>query len=131
MLPSTPDYNYSDFPGWKKFLEHVYTDWEEASKSAMKLGITDRRSYTANYKKDKKLPSNPNSKYGNFPGWKKFLDTEFYSTWQEASKAATKLGVRTFRQYRKRYHEDKKLHSHLSTFYEDYPGDTIFFSRTK
>lgn len=46
MLPSMPDYFYSDFPGWPKFLnKEFYPSWKEASEAAIRLGITSSHNY--------------------------------------------------------------------------------------
>jgi superfamily II DNA or RNA helicase len=55
------------------------------------------------------------------------LEVEFYSTWQEASQAAQKLGVRSQANYRRSYKSDPRLPSAPEEFYSDYPGDATFY----
>ncbi len=137
-LPSNPRDTYKDFPGWPTFLgretmvrskDDIYPTWQEASKAAIRLGITrSGREYANVYKKDKRLPGNPNGAYPNFPGWLKFLGRsevftrDAYPNWKEASKAAIRLGIQTGREHHKRYREDNLLVSHPDTFYPDFPG---------
>ncbi len=90
-LPGSPDRKYKDFPGWPKFLGTVgivirksvfgrrgapmYTTWQQASKAAKKLRISNGKAYRRGaYKKDPKLPSAPFTRYPNFPGWPKFFE---------------------------------------------------------
>lgn len=51
----------------------------------------------------------------------------FYETWQEASEAAQKLGIKSKPEYRKRYKEDRKLPIAPESVYPDFPGARVFF----
>jgi hypothetical protein len=55
----------------------------------------------------------------------------FYETWQEASKATQKLGIRSKPEYRRRYKEDRRLPVAPETVYSDYPGTRVFFGGEK
>jgi superfamily II DNA or RNA helicase/uncharacterized SAM-binding protein YcdF (DUF218 family) len=132
-LPSGPNIVYQDFPGYTVFLggeaKDFYSTWQEASKAAIALGIKSLRDYKSNYKSDPKLPSNPNFVYQDFPGYIVFLGGEakdFYSTWQEASKAAIALGIKSLRDYQNNYKSDPKLPGNLDSVYQDFPGYTVF-----
>jgi len=54
----------------------------------------------------------------------KRIKRDLYSTWQEASVAARKLGIKTSIEYifRKRYKEDPKLPCNPHAVYSDFPG---------
>lgn len=54
----------------------------------------------------------------------------FYTTWQEASKAAIKLGFFAVKPYRKNYYRaDSKLPARPEHFYRNFPGWDTFFGR--
>lgn len=114
----------------KNVEKNFYPTWEEAGEAARRLGITSAKEYKALYKKDVRLPSNPDSTYPNFPGWLAFLDTEanFYSTWQEAGRAARKLNIFSASNYRKLYRQDPRLPSAPNQMYADFPGWKEFLS---
>jgi len=61
-----------------------------------------------------------------------FLNTErkIYATWQEASVAAQRLGIKTMDEYVLRFREDPRLYSTPQTFYKDFPGHRIFLGKT-
>jgi len=136
-LPSNPNRFYSDFPGWRVFFGKepyrksigLYNTWKEASKATIALDVKSKIEYKNNYKLDPKLPSNPDASYLDFPGWLVFLGgelKEYYSTWQEASKAAIALGVKGARDYMDNYKSDSKLPSTPNQFYSGFPGWTVF-----
>ena len=147
QLPSRPHKVYTDFPGWGVFLgtgkemragNGVYSTVAQASRAAKALGFSKESEYKLGYKKDPRLPSSPERKYENFPGWPKFLGTTgiitrksvfgrrgapMYTTWQQASKAAKKLGISNGKEYRRgAYKKDPKLSSSPFTKYPDFPG---------
>ena len=127
LLPSRPHVCYEDFPGWQKFLDSrndpkdFYPTIQEAAEVARKLGINGSEEYFRLYKSDPRLPCNPQAQYSDFSGWKKFLDTDRYSTWQESAKAAIALGISSVEDYRARYKEDKRLPSSPNKQYADFP----------
>ena len=53
-------------------------------------------------------------------------EQEFYLTWQEAGRAAQKLGIKTRREYRSRYAEDPRLCSMPDRHYADFPDFVTF-----
>jgi hypothetical protein len=119
-----------------KVLEHVerefYPTWEEAGQAAVKLGIRKKDDYAKAYRKDPKLPSAPQTHYPAFPNWPSFLGRQtrnLYPTWQEASRAAIKLGFKKSGDYQAGRHLDPRLPSTPRECYPDYPGDTVFFGR--
>ncbi len=134
-LPSHPDDCYQNFPGWTVFLggatKKFYSTWQEASVTAIRLGIKTSEEYKIRYSEDKSLPSNPNSTYQDFPLWTRFLDTAKYATWQEASVAAVKLGFKTSSEYRNGYKKDGKLPSDPHKFYKNFPTWFIFLDTAK
>lgn len=108
-----------------------YPTWQEASVAAQRLEIKTAHEYWKRYKEDTKLPSRIHA-YPDFPGWPVFLGGESknpYSTWQEASEASIKLGIKSQRDYHKRHKEDHRLPGNPRSWYADFPGDYIFFGR--
>lgn len=129
-LPSCPNVFYEDFPGWKEFLERsFYPTWQEASRSAIALKMKNVKDYMNRRKTDVRLPCDPNDFYENFPGWKDFLEKNFYPTWQEASSAAIKLGVNDSLDYRKKRKKDPRLYASPHKAYSDFPGWNKFLSK--
>ncbi|AZG34806.1 gamma-mobile-trio integrase GmtZ [Shewanella psychromarinicola] len=123
-LPADPLSQYKgdmkQFGGWYGFLgkkvPNFYNTFEEASKMAIKLGIKSRSEYLKHYRKDPKLPANPFRQYkGELKhscDWYSFLGNDapnYYSTIEDASKAAIKRGIKTRKEYLERYKEDPKL----------------------
>lgn len=118
----------------KVLRDGFYKTWEEASKAAIALGITQARDYKKKYKGDRRLPSGPNVVYENFPGWIVFLGGEAkqdpYPTWQEASVAAKRLGIRTSKMYWKMFSKDPKLPAKPQVYYSDFPSFPVFLRDT-
>ena len=54
--------------------------------------------------------------------------TGFYPTWQEGSRAAQQLRIKTPTEYWRRYKEDPRLPTHLKYLYPDFPGFTKFLT---
>lgn len=103
-----------------------YPTWEEASVAAIGLGIKSQLEYTREYRRDPKLPSQPNRIYSDFPGYNLFLGMK-YTTWQEAGAAAAKLGIKTISEYKGgAYKQDPKLPSSPHVYYPDFPRWPIF-----
>ena len=125
-LPSNPSEFYSR-KGWKSsnyFLgitkKEYYKSYNDAQIAVQELGIKKRIQYKdkKGYKRDSKLPSDPEEFYKNngWIDWDHFLGIEkisFYSTYEEAKKAVTKLGIKTRKEYRKEkaYKKNKRLPS--------------------
>jgi superfamily II DNA or RNA helicase len=133
-LPRAPE-NYKNFPNWFTFLgkeipPNKYLTWQEASKAAVKLGIRNFDEYMAKRELDPKLPASPHSFYLNFPGLVTFLE-KYYRTWEEAGKAALKVGITSGEDYKKRYQNDPKLVSSPDSYYEDFPGWHKFLGKEK
>lgn len=144
-LPAAPQRIYLDFPGWGKFLKtgrsakryakgrDLYPTWQEASVSAIDLGMKNKEQYQARYQEDLRLPQDPRHKYSNFPGWGVFLGKptkeEFYSTWQEASVSVVKLQLKTRDEYRDGYRKDPKLPGSPPDFYPNFPGWGVFLGK--
>ncbi len=129
-LPSAPSEFYPDFPGWRVFLDtEFYATWQEAGKAAKELGIGGAVQYEKEYKKDSRLPAVPRKIYPDFPGWKTFLDTGFYLTWQGASRAARRISITTSTEYKKKYKQDPRLPAYPAGSYHDFPGWRTFLGR--
>lgn len=104
-----------------------YSTWQEAATAAIKLGATKSRDYQKLYKQDPRLPFSPSYVYrSTWPGWDRFFGKDAYPTWQEASIAALKLGLKTRRDYLKGYVKDQRLVCNLYLTYKDFPGWNAF-----
>jgi superfamily II DNA or RNA helicase len=133
-LPGRPDFSYqkTGWPGWDVFLgiPIKYSTWQEASKAAVKLGITGFTSYKKKYKRDPKLPSAPKDYYKDFPGIAVFLGKERYPTWMEAAEAAKKFGLSSEIEYKKGYRKDPRLPQSPYHYYRgEFPGWVKFLDR--
>ncbi len=106
-----------------------YPTWKEAAEAACELGVGSKDEYAKLYLKDPRLPSSPRYTYRtDFPGWEIFLGkrtAERYETWQEASKAAIALGIKTPAEYKERYTEDTKLPADPPS-YKEWPRWPVF-----
>ena len=148
LLPSCPDRVYPDFPSWSVFLgtsrriihrdDAIYPTVDQASYATQSLGIRSILEYRRRYKEDDRLPSNPELRYKNFPGWDKFLvhtisrwKAHIYDTWQNASGAVIRLGIQSRRAYKSsEYKKDPKLPSNPEGRYLDFPGWDRFLGRS-
>ena len=123
-LPHSPRLKYSNVweerGKWKGFLNiiTIYETWQDASKAAIKLNIMSSKQYEDMYTQNVKLPKNPIYRYAEDwkknGGWDGFLNItriEKYPTWEEASKAAVKLGIKSSRDYKIKYFKDERLPS--------------------
>ena len=132
FLPTYPHEFYPNFPGYEVFLSAAkYPTWQEASEAAIALGIISEREYTKKHKLDTKLPGKLETYYKDFPGYNIFLNTGKYKTWQEASKAAIVLGVKTHAEYIEIYKIDPRLVRAPHMCYSDFPGYNVFFGKSK
>lgn len=127
-LPGNPANFYKDFPSWRVFLERYYRTWQEASRAAIALGIKNCVGYKEKYKLDPKLHNSPLAHYKDFPGWHVFLDM-YYQTWPEASRAAIALGIKGQLDYQHNHKKDCKLPFSPRSFYDDFPGWTVFLGK--
>ena len=80
---------------------------------------------------NKRLPRYPRDVYKNFPGFAKMLGSKRlvedpYPTWQEASEAAKRLGIRSSVQYIRKYKKDSRLYAAPLERYPDFPGWATF-----
>jgi superfamily II DNA or RNA helicase len=127
-LPSDPRKKYKNFPGWAKFFgkeaKNLYPTWQAAGRAAINLGISGQIEYNRRHDEDNRLPGNPYHMYKDFPGFPIFLRKrtgQFYPTWQEASKAAIRLGIRSGFHYSKLYKKDRRLRGNPRA-YPGFPG---------
>ncbi|MBU6321691.1 MAG: DEAD/DEAH box helicase family protein [Patescibacteria group bacterium] len=137
-LPSDPNRVYADFPGWEAFFgrtkKDFYPKWEEAGAAAVRLNIATAKAYHQLYRGDARLPAAPHKTYADFPGWTTFLsgrELRFYSTVEEASRAAQALGISDARDYLKKSRSDNKLPSNPNQVYADFPGWPAFLGRRR
>lgn len=140
QLPGNPAAKYgSDFPGWASFLgqeeRRIFSTWKEARGRLTPGKFTTRREYKDGYKEmDSRLPMHPDRLYNDFPGWDTYLGKRsgpVYETWQQASKAAQKLGLVSSTQYlHGGYKKDARLPSDPSQKYSDFPNWREFLGRS-
>ncbi|MEI6379001.1 MAG: integrase repeat-containing protein [Candidatus Falkowbacteria bacterium] len=142
-LPSSPNHYYKDdWPGWGVFLGRKKADWsyiaswQEAAAMVRPAGFKNQYQYCARYKDvSDRLPGRPDQFYDNWPGWKVFLGTDvksYYATWQEASDACEKLGIKSKAQYSARDKSwDPRLPNYPNIKYKDWPGSAVFFKQKK
>ncbi|QQR61237.1 DEAD/DEAH box helicase family protein [Candidatus Uhrbacteria bacterium] len=93
-----------------------YPTMKEAMEAVRRIrGIDSRPSYNLRYRKDPRLPSNPEKIYkSEWKGWTYFLtggEGWFYPTMKEAMEAVKRLGIKGQREYYERYREDPRLTS--------------------
>lgn len=133
-LPADPP-SYRGCPGWTVFLggesKDFYATWEQADRVCKRHKVQSVAEYWDLCDKDKRLPRYPHDIYENFPGFAKMLGTKRivedpYPTWQEASRAAKKLGVKSSAQYIRKYKQDIRLYAAPSKRYPDFPGWATF-----
>jgi len=134
-LPASPysQYSHAGWQNWKVFLgkekKDFYQTYADASQAAQRLGIKGKEEYFLNhkYKEDAHLPANPSVRYAGkgWEGWEKFLGKEkiekrdLYESYNEASQAVQKLGIKSYIEYKEKYHIDPRLPSNPSLTYAD------------
>ena len=129
-LPSQPDRTYHK-KGWVSWSDYfgttdttIYESYEEAKLAARALLIKSYTEYKERHAEDQRLPSSPQRKY-NKNGWNGFPEflgvdkVELYQTIEEAINAVAKLKIKTEKEYRIRYKEDKRLPNSPAKFYEN------------
>jgi len=111
-------YANKGWTSWDDFLgiEEKYPTYEEASAAARLLGFRSSTEYFSGYKQDPRLQINPYDLYANkgWMSWEDFLGTKKirYSTYEEASAAARRLGFSEGGEYLSGgYKKDPKLPS--------------------
>lgn len=105
---------------------NFYKTFEAARKSVKKLKITDYIDYSERRRLDARLPSNPSAYYkdewescgGGFTFFNR-SDSEIYPTWEMASAAAQKLGIKSVKEYSEKYIVDPKLRNRPAAYYSD------------
>lgn len=112
----------------------LYPTWQEASGAVKRLKIVSSVEYKRRRLEDPRLPAAPSDKYADFPGSMTFFGKKRpyhetkYATWQQAGRAAVKLGIRHMGDYRRKCSKDPKLPAHPERQYEDYPGVEKFLA---
>lgn len=133
-LPSNPNIKYSKV--WAKrdkfrgFLgTSLYPTWEMAAEASRRLGVKSSVDYVRKRELDPHLPYEPKEVY--FDVWSKngdwagFLNRpslrkpNLYPTWEEASEAVQRLGIKSEPQYKRRYKEDPRLPSNPNIHFKD------------
>lgn len=125
-LPASPDVFYAKkgfttFPEFTK-TKKCFANFPEFKATVQMLGIKCAAEYRARYKEHPELPSKPEETYKDL-GWSGWIDALgvkpklFYGTYEEASAAAIKLGIKTQAEYLRRYKEDPLLYSSPNKFY--------------
>ena len=113
-----------------------YLTCQEAERATRKLNIDKtniQRSYKEKYRLDPRLPSNPNTYYKDFPGWRVFVGekprTTPYRSWRKAGRQAVVLGATSVQRYAKVYREDPQLPGDPRHYYKDFPGWDVFLGK--
>ena len=131
LLPSDPEKKYRSmsWTNWYDFLgtkaPNIYPTYFEAKMAVQRLGIKSMKEYKNRRHEDKFLPGSPSECYRNM-GWKTSCDflnikkVEYYSTYQEAQKAAQSIGIKNRYHYhdKKEYKEDPRLPSTPDKLYK-------------
>ncbi|MBL7102871.1 MAG: DEAD/DEAH box helicase family protein [Bacteroidales bacterium] len=131
LLPSNPEKTFRNkgWTNWYNFLgtkaPNIYTTYQEAKMAVQRLNIQSMKEYKSRRSEDPRLPSSPSESYRN-KGWKTFYDLcnvkkpEYYTTYQEAQKAAQSLGIKNRHHYhdKKKYKKDPKLPSSPDKLYK-------------
>ncbi|PPA03539.1 hypothetical protein C4E44_13715 [Pseudomonas sp. MWU12-2312b] len=98
---------------WNEFfgVPELYGTLEEAAKAAQSLGIEGAVEYRKRRYEDPRLPHHPATYYRGFPGFPIFLGVGevSYTTYEEASEAAIRLGIVSRDYYVRRRKQDPKL----------------------
>lgn len=138
-LPPHPEILYAD--RWTNSYDFfgkikrstLYPTHLEAKIAAQILGIRRRDDYPVEYRKDERLPSNPDKFYktNGWDNWKTFLGTSYYGSYREASLAAQLLGVLSAGQYRIDHYKDKKLPPCPKNIYREWQGWNDFLGIPK
>ncbi len=132
-LPGDPRHFYHNWPGWLEFLgtnRSFYSTWQEASEAARQYRFKSSFDYQQRYRIDERLHSNPHLYYKDFPGWDIFLGLKIlYPTWQEASKAAVDLGIKSCTVYPRLRLKDPRLPGKPRNKYKNFPGWKKFLGR--
>jgi len=109
-----------------KEKKRFYKNFEAARKAVKRLKITNYEDYADKRHLDKRLPSSPTSYYKSewesCGGGKIFFDrpdSDIYPTWEEASAAAKKLGVKSAKEYHKKYTLDPRLRNRPEAYYPE------------
>lgn len=114
---------------WQRTKVSYYLKLDEASKAAQRLGVESIAEYRAHYSLDPRLPADPESIYDpHWAGWGHFLNVEgptrrkrsIYKSYEDASRAARRLGITTSIEYRNNYREDPKLPAHPEKRYKEF-----------
>jgi len=115
-LTSGPKYTYPNkWSDWSEFLETgFYSTLGKAKEAVQDLDPVPKSGpqYQQVYKQDDKLPSQPGQVYSDdWQGWRHFLGTDIYPTYQKAKNAVQDLEPvpNSSNEYFQRYKQDERL----------------------
>lgn len=109
-----------------------YETWQEASSAASRLGIKTKDQYHNRYLEDPKLPSNPQSYYKDFPGFRLFMGkTAYYTNIKDAMVSVKKLKIVSAKDYLRRRKEDPQLPSNPDKVYPEFENWHLFLKGEK
>ncbi|MCC7469977.1 MAG: DEAD/DEAH box helicase family protein [Bacteroidetes bacterium] len=81
----------------KVLKDGFYKTWQEASVSAIALGLKNYRTYKLGYKSDPRLPASPAGMYSDFPGYMIFFGAKAAPEgWMTAGQIAKLPGMKRF-----------------------------------
>ncbi|WP_447747714.1 gamma-mobile-trio integrase GmtZ [Pseudomonas nicosulfuronedens] len=130
-LPREPGKSYKkEWRGLRAFLgTALYETFDEAVEATRRLGISSRAMYLSRYHEDPLLPSHLAAYYGC--GWPEEFKRR-YETLAEASSAAKKLGISSWKDYSRRYHEDPMLPGRPEVYYrKNWEGVASFLGASR
>lgn len=105
--------------GSAKGLRTLLYSYNQAQGIVKDLNIRAKEVYTKRHKEDPRLPPHPELTYAKeWTNWQNFFGKRFYS-YAEASAKAQELGIKSQKEYSKRYKEDSKLPSAPNIQYQN------------
>jgi hypothetical protein len=127
-LPAAPNIYYkSDWNTWGHFFgrkeKKTYGSLFEAQQAIERLGIKSYSQYLNRYREDPLLPGDPRKQYKK--DWQDAYHffgksrNRFYVSYSQAQKVVQRMGIESRSDYKKRYREDKCLHSYPNKRYKE------------
>ena len=135
--PSDPAQIYKkEWEGWNIFLgkqKQQYLSYTELQQKVQDLDIKSQYEYRRRYKEIAGAPSSPNQVYKKeWEGWPVFLGTRQYLSYIELKKRVQALGIRNWREYRRKYKEILGAPSSPDKKYKkEWEGWNIFLGKQK
>lgn len=102
-----------------------YPNLAEASAATRRLGLSNWAEYSTGYREDPRLPAKPSKFYereweNGYAYFGTAAREKKYKTIEKASRVAIALGIKTDREYARRYKEDSRLPALPADYYKKY-----------